>query len=74
MSPGKQLGGIIVGMGRKPPTSEEYERFNRLVDSVLSVPKEEIQRRQEEYLKQMEAQPVRRGPRKKASSSRDSGV
>lgn len=62
-------------MDTKSPTSEEYDRFTRLVNRVLSVPKAEIQRRQEEYLKQSEANPNRRGPkRKKASASRDSGV
>lgn len=64
-----------IGMDAKPPTSEEYDRFTRLVDRVLSVPKAEIQRRQEEYLKQSAANPNRRGPkRKKPYASRDSGA
>jgi hypothetical protein len=61
-------------MGAKPPSSEEFDRFTSLVDRVLSVPKAEIQRRQEEYLKQAEAQPTRRGAKKKATASRDSGA
>jgi hypothetical protein len=61
-------------MSVQPPRSEEYDRFTSLVDKVLSVPKAEIQRRQAEYLKQQEAQPVRRGPKKKASSSPGSGA
>lgn len=53
-------------MDAKPTT--EYERFTRLVDRVLSVPKAEIQRREEEY----KATPKpKRGPK---PVSRDSGA
>jgi hypothetical protein len=50
-------------MDAKPTT--EYDRFTRLVDRVLSVPKVEIQRREEEY----KATPKpKRGPKKQTAS------
>jgi len=55
-------------MDVKPPT--EYDKFTSLVDRVISVPKAEIQRRQEEYLKQVEANPNRRGPKPKKSGGK----
>jgi len=60
-------------MTSKP--SEEYDRFTRLVDRVISVPHSEIQKRQAEYKRQSEANPNRRGPKpKKPSAFRDSAV
>lgn len=56
-------------MSAKPPT--EYERFTSLVDHVLSVPKPEIQRREQEYRKQVQENPRKRGPKRKASASHD---
>jgi len=44
----------------------EYERFSALVDRVLSVPREELLRREAEYEKQANANPRKRGPKKKA--------
>jgi hypothetical protein len=35
-------------MMAKPKTSPEFDRFNKLVGEVLSVPAEEIKRRREE--------------------------
>ncbi len=52
----------------KPQT--EYDRFTSLVDRVLSVPKAEIQKREEEYRKTSPRS--KRGPKKTAS--RDSGA
>jgi hypothetical protein len=50
-------------MDLKPTT--EYGRFTSLVDRVLSVPKAEIKRREEEY----KATPKpRRGPKKQTAS------
>ena len=43
--------------------SEEYNRFTNLVDHLLTVPHEEMQRREAEYRKQVEANPKRRGPK-----------
>ena len=57
-------------MDLKPPT--EYERFTSLVKQVLSVPKAEIQRREEEYKREAASRP-KRGPKKK-TASRDSGA
>jgi len=66
---------MINGMDVKPPTSEEYDRFTQLVDRVISVPKAEIRKREEEYKRQSEANPNRRGPKpKKPSAFRDSGA
>lgn len=61
-----------IHMDAPPPTSEEYDRFNRLVKQVLSVPKAEIERREEEYKREAASKP-KRGPKKKIAS-RDSGV
>jgi hypothetical protein len=42
--------------------SEEYERFNNLVDRLLTVSHEEMQRREAEYRKEADANPNKRGP------------
>jgi hypothetical protein len=55
-------------MDAKPTT--EYDRFTSLVDRVLSVPKVEIQRREDEY----KATPKPRRVPKKKTASPDSGV
>lgn len=52
-----------IGMSEKTPT--EYDRFTSLVDRVLSVPKTEIQRREDEY---------KAKPRPKKGASRASGA
>jgi hypothetical protein len=52
-------------MDVKPPT--EYEKFNQLVGKVLSVPKAEIQRREEEYKRESALKP-KRGPKPKTAS------
>ena len=43
--------------------SEEYQRFTNLVDNLLAVSREEMQQREAEYRKQVEANPNRRGPK-----------
>lgn len=45
--------------------STEYQTFTNLVDRVLSVPHAEIQRREAGYKKTVEANPKRRGPKRK---------
>jgi len=45
--------------------SEEYDRFTNLVDKLLTVPHEEMQRREAEYRKEVDANPNRRGPKRK---------
>lgn len=44
--------------------SAEYAAFTEVVDAVLSVPHEEMQRREAEYRKQVDANPKRRGPKR----------
>jgi hypothetical protein len=44
--------------------SEEYQRFTNLVDDLLTVSHEEMQRREAEYRKQVDANPNRRGPKR----------
>lgn len=46
--------------------SAEFDAFTSLVDRVISVPREEILRREAEYEKQVAANPRKRGPKKKA--------
>ena len=49
--------------------SVEYKAFDNLVGKVLSISREEIQRREGEYKKQSEANPKRRGPKRKVKPS-----
>lgn len=42
----------------------EFSRFTRIVDSILSVPREGIMRREAEYRAQVDANPKRRGPKR----------
>ena len=44
--------------------SAEYRKFTGLVDRLLTVSHEEIQRREAEYRKQVDANPNRRGPKR----------
>jgi hypothetical protein len=56
-------------MNGKPETIEGPEaaaRFDALVRKVLSVPHEEIMRREAEYKRQSAMNPNRRGPKPKA--------
>ena len=43
--------------------SAEYRKFNALVGRLLTVSHEEIQRREAEYRKQVDANPNKRGPK-----------
>jgi hypothetical protein len=45
--------------------SIEFDRFTRFVDQVLSVPREELLRREAEYKKRADANPRKRGPKPK---------
>jgi hypothetical protein len=49
--------------------SAEYNNFTSLVDQVLSVSREEIKRREEEYKKRADANPRKRGPKPKVKPS-----
>jgi hypothetical protein len=54
--------------------SNEYKRFTELVNQVVSVPRSEMRRREEEYQRQSRANPNRRGPKprkKQEPASRD---
>lgn len=44
--------------------SSEYTAFTKVVDAVLSVSHEEMQRREAEYRAQVDANPKRRGPKR----------
>jgi hypothetical protein len=44
--------------------SEEYNNFTNLVDNLLTVSHEEMQNREAEYRKQVDANPHRRGPKR----------
>ena len=47
------------------PRPKEFQAFTSLVDRLLAVPKSEIDRRDAEYKKQADANPRKRGPKKK---------
>ena len=44
--------------------SAEFTAFDNLVSKVLSVPREELKRREAEYKKASAARPVRPGPKR----------
>jgi hypothetical protein len=48
--------------------SAEYTRFTNLVEQVMSVPKSVVKERMAEYQKQVDANPKRRGPKRKAAT------
>lgn len=48
-------------------TSAEFDAFTVTVDKLLSVPKSEILRREAEYQKRADANPRKRGPKRKAT-------
>jgi hypothetical protein len=54
-----------IRMATKAATSPEYDRFNALVTQVLSVPKSEIQKRIAEEKRASDANPNKRGPKRK---------
>jgi hypothetical protein len=59
---------------QKPPS--EFDNFTKLVDRVLAVPRDEMLRREKEYRKTVDANPKRRGPKRKVKPSvvvRESG-
>jgi hypothetical protein len=53
----------------KSKTNPEFDAFTNAVDRLLSVPHDEIQRREKEYRKQVERNPKRRGPKRKVKPS-----
>ena len=49
--------------------SAEYNAFDRLVGQVLTVSREEMKRREAAYQKQVDANPRKRGPKRKVKPS-----
>lgn len=43
----------------------EFEAFTKMMDTLLSVPKAELAKREEEYRKKADANPRKRGPKRK---------
>jgi hypothetical protein len=50
-------------------SSKEFLEFTKLVDGILSVPRSEFKRREEEYRKRTDANPRKRGPKRKVKPS-----
>jgi hypothetical protein len=48
---------------------EAWKRFNGAMKSVLAVPHSEIQKRLEEYKREVDSNPNRRGPKRKVKPS-----
>jgi len=55
-------------MKREPETSPEYNAFKELLNRVLSVPRAEIIKREQEYKRKAALNPSRRGPKRKPAS------
>ena len=53
---------------------EAWKRFEGLMKKILAVPHSEIQRREAEYQKQAQANPHKRGPKRKINPDRKSVV
>lgn len=49
--------------------SEEYNAFTDAVRNIMSIPKAEILRREAEYKKKADANPHKRGPKRKVKPS-----
>jgi hypothetical protein len=54
--------------------SAEYNRFTSLVDHLMRVPREEMQRREAEYKKQSDANPNKRGPKRGSKKKRKAAM
>ncbi len=54
-----------VCMKSEPARSEEFDRFDSLIRKVIAVPRAEIQRRLAEHKRESDANPNKRGPKKK---------
>jgi len=50
---------------KDPATSEEYNAFKDLLNRIVSVPREELQRREANYKKQSALNPSKPGPKPK---------
>ena len=47
------------------PNTSEYNAFKALLNKLVAVPKEEIQRREAEYKAKADQNPKKRGPKRK---------
>jgi hypothetical protein len=54
--------------------SEEYDKFTNLVDNLLTVSHEEMQKREAEYRKEVDANPNKRGPIKGSKKKRKAAM
>jgi hypothetical protein len=57
----------------KSKANPEFDAFTNTVDRLLTVPREEMLRREKEYRKQVEQNPRRRGPKRKVKTSASHG-
>jgi hypothetical protein len=55
----------VTANGKKP--TSERDAFTATLDKLLSVPKAEILRREAEYRQRADANPKKRGPKRKTS-------
>jgi hypothetical protein len=62
---------MLITMSKK--SNPEFDAFTNAVDRLLSVPHSEIQKREQEYRKQVEQNPRRRGPKRKLKTSASPG-
>jgi hypothetical protein len=53
----------------KSKPNPEFDAFTRTVDKLLSIPREELQRREKEYREQVARNPRKRGPKRKIKPS-----
>jgi len=62
---------MVLSMKSKP--NPEFDAFTNTVDRLLSVPREELQRREREYRERVAQNPRKRGPKKKVKASASPG-
>ena len=52
---------------------EAFQRFDKAMRTMLAVPRSELERREAAYRKQAEANPSKRGPKRKAKPAASPG-
>jgi hypothetical protein len=57
---------ITPELAARYTNADQFQRFDASVLKVLSVSREEMQRREAEYKRQSDANPNKRGPKRKA--------
>jgi hypothetical protein len=58
---------VLPGDYMSKRTPKEYDRFARLTDRLLAVPRAELQKRLDAYKEKAAQNPVRRGPKPKTA-------